>query len=1056
MSTATPAQHGMWLTERLGLAATAYHMPLPVWLDGPLDPARLADAVAAAVARHPVLSCAFIEDDGELRVVPAARTPSLQVGAAPDDLAVFVREHTLAPFDLAAGPLIRFDLVPAGPDRHLLLIVAHHLVFDGESKEILLTDLATGYSAPTPPTSPGAAHAAAGPAVSEKLHESGAGLPQFPRKSRNPAGHDSRRTGVGAARSAKEVPARAGEHWSGYRAPGEPSLPGLRGTTAPGATAGVLVPFTLDAAAIRAAAGELGATTFEVVLAGLLTLLDRYGDPAPVVGVDLGTRPTDGHDRVGLHVNELPVGLAATDPAAARVTVRERVAHVRRLLRDIYAVRAVPLSRAVSGLAPRAALTPVSISYRRRVRPTPEFAGLGVRVEWTAFHHAARNALHVQLLDDPAAVDLPVLLHVDPARLDPGDAARIGTHLRLLLDGFARRPDAPLRDLDLLDPSEHELLAGWNATARPVPGPPTLHELVDARIVAQPDAVAVVAADSAMTYAQLDAEAGAVAAQLRERGIGSGDLVGVCLPRTSRLLPALLGVLRTGAAYLPLDPEHPVARRDALLADACPAALLVADGDGATVLGEATPAAVIGEEPTLLGETMPPTADEGRGTESGAGTSPVATGDPAVARRHEPGLCYVIYTSGSTGRPKGVAVEHPSVVNLLHALPEVVPTGPGDVWLAVASAAFDMSVPELWLPLVTGGTVVLATAEQARDGELLLKLLRLTGVTHAHLTPSTWRRLVDAGFAERGVVAVCGAEALPAPLAAELRARTKRLVNLYGPTETTVWSTAADLTGDGPVTIGRPLANTTAYVLDAGLRPLPYGVVGELCLGGAGVARGYLNRPEMTAARFVDTAWGRLYRTGDRVRRLPDGSLEFHGRADDQLKVRGHRIEPGEVEAHLRAAESVVDAAVTVSPDGDALVAYLVGAPDPARLRERLAAGLPGYLVPSVFTLVEQLPRNANGKLDRAALAGLAGAPLVPQTSARPYTGLALQVYEIWREVLGHGEIGPDDDLFDLGGHSLTVTKIAARLRRRLGVDLPLHVFFDTPTINGIVAAADR
>ncbi|MFC7242016.1 amino acid adenylation domain-containing protein [Catellatospora aurea] len=1025
MSTATPAQHGMWLTERLGLAATAYHMPLPVWLDGPLDPARLAEAVAAALARHPVLSCAFAEDDGELRVVPASRTPSLQVGAAPVDLAEYVQERTLAPFDLAAGPLIRFDLMPAGSDRHLLLIVAHHLVFDGESKEILLTDLATGYSALTPSTSPGAAHAAAGPAVSGELHESGAGLLQFPRKSGNPAaGNDSRGERAGEAGLGGEVLALAGERWAGYRAPGEPSLPGLRGTTGPGATAGVVVPFTLDAVAIRAAAAELGATTFEVVLAGLLSLLDRYGDPAPVVGVDLGTRPADGHDAVGLHVNELPVGLAVTDPAAAPVTVRERVAHVRRLLRDTYPVRAVPLSRAVSGLAPRAALTPVSISYRRRVRPTPEFAGLGVRVEWTAFHHAARNALHVQLLDDPAAADLPVLLHVDPARLDPAVAARIGVHLRNLLDGFARRPDTPLHDLDLLDPSEHELLATWNATVRPVPGPQTLHELVDARIAAEPDALAVVAADSAMTYAQLDAEAGAVAEQLRARGIGPGDLVAVCLPRTSRLLPALLGVLRTGAAYLPLDPEHPAARRDSLIADASPAALLVADADGVTVLGEATP--------------------------------PAPVGDPAVAQRHEPGLCYVIYTSGSTGRPKGVAVEHASVVNLLHALPEVVPTGPGDVWLAVASAAFDMSVPELWLPLVTGGTVVLATAEQARDGELLLKLLRLTGVTHAHLTPSTWRRLIDAGFAERGVVAVCGAEALPAPLAAELRARTKRLVNLYGPTETTVWSTAADLTGGGPVTIGRPLANTTAYVLDAGLRPLPHGVVGELCLGGAGVARGYLGRPELTAARFVDTDWGRLYRTGDRARRLPDGSLEFHGRADDQLKVRGHRIEPGEVEAFLRAAESVVDAAVTVSADGDALVAYLVGAPDPARLREQLAAGLPGYLVPSVFTLVEQLPRNANGKLDRAALAGLAGAPLVPEVSAQPYSGLALQVYEIWREVLGHGEIGPDDDLFDLGGHSLTVTKIAARLRRRLGVDLPLHVFFDTPTINGIVAAADR
>ncbi|MEV4416171.1 amino acid adenylation domain-containing protein [Catellatospora sp. NPDC049609] len=978
MSTATPAQHGMWLTEHLGLAGTAYHMPLPVWLDGPLDVARLAGACAAVVARHPVLGTAFAEVDGELRPVPAASAPTLVVCDAPGDRTAFLRERTLAPFDLAAGPLVRIELLPAGPGRHLLLIVAHHLVFDGESKEILLADLAAEYS--------------------------GVDLP--------PLGD--------AAPPVHPVQA-AVAHWSAAYVPAaEPGLPGLRGRTGAAASPGVVVPLDLAAEPVRATARALAATVFEVVLAGLLTLLDRYGDPSPVVGVDLGTRAVSEHDRIGLYVNELPIGVPGTS-AGDGVTARQRVAEVRRRLRETYPVRAVPLSRAVSGLSPRAALTPVSISYRRRARPEPVFAGLTARVEWTAHHHAARNALHVQVLDDPAARELPVLLHLDPARLDPADAARLGGHLRALLAGFAADPDAPLHRLDLLGPDERRLLTAWNDTARPIPGPRTLHELVGATITARPDAVAVVAADSAMTYAQLDAEADAVARALAARGVGPGDLVAVCLPRTSRLIPALLGVLRTGAAYLPLDPEHPPARRAELLADARPAVLLVPDGEGATV-----PTDVTG----FYGVAMP--------------------------GRLAPGLAYVIYTSGSTGRPKGVLVEHRGVVNLLHALGEVLPTGPGDAWLAVASAAFDMSVPELWLPLATGGTVVLATREQALDGELLLKLLRTTGVTHAHLTPSTWRRLLDAGFDEPDVVAVAGAEALPEPVAALLRARAKRLVNLYGPTETTVWSTCADLTGDGPVTIGRPLANTTAYVLDAALRPVPPGVLGELCLGGAGVARGYLNRPELTASRFVDTPLGRLYRTGDRVRQAADGSLEFHGRSDDQVKLRGYRVEPGEVEAHLRAAESVVDAAVTVSPSGEELVAYVVGTPDAARLREHLAAALPAHLVPSSFTLVEQLPRNANGKLDRAALAALTGTPLTPQAQERPYTGLALQVYEIWREVLGHGEIGPDDDLFDLGGHSLTVTKIAARMRRRLDVDLPLHVFFDTPTINGVVAAAAR
>ncbi|MBV1854816.1 non-ribosomal peptide synthetase [Catellatospora tritici] len=973
----SPAQHGMWLTERLGLAGTAYHMPLPVRLDGPLDVDRLTSAVAAVVAGQPVLGSAFAEVGDRVRLVPATCLPTLEVVAPPADVEAFVREATLAPFDLAAGPLVRFTLAPLAPDRHLLLIVAHHLVFDGESKEILLAELAAAYSGRA---------AAPAPAFVEFADAQTARIEQL-------------------------VPA-ASAHWTTAYAPaGEPSLPGLRGRGGAAATPGTTVRSELDAMALRDVAARLGATVFEVVLAGLLTLLDRYGDPAPTVGVDLGTRPRDAHGTVGLFVNELPMTVPATAPDD-HGTAADQVTRVRGLLRSAYPLRDVPLSRAVSGLSPRAALTPVSVSYRRRTRPEPDFAGLAVRVDWTAHHHASRNTLHLQLLDDPAATALPVLLHYDPARLDRRDAERVAGHLRALLDGFARTPEAPRHDLDLLAAAERDrLLRTWNDTARDLDLAATLTGLVGAQVAATPDAVAVVAADRTLTYAQLAAEADTIAADLAGRGVGSGDLVAVCLPRTSHLLPALLGVLRTGAAYLPLDPEHPAARRADLLADARPSALVSAS-DGAVMI----------------------------------------TGLEPEPRQVEHDLCYVIYTSGSTGRPKGVRITHPNVVNLLHALPEVAPTGPGDVWLAVAPAAFDMSVPELWLPLATGGTTVLATAEQSRDGERLLALLRAHRITHAHLTPSTWRRLVDAGYDEPHVTAFSGAEALPDPVAAEVRKRSLRLVNLYGPTETTVWSTAAEIVDGAPVTIGRPLANTTAYVLDGGLRPVPEGVIGELCLGGAGVARGYLDRPELTAARFVDTPWGRLYRTGDRVRHLPDGSLEFHRRVDEQVKVRGFRIEPGEVEAHLRTLPSVSDAAVAV--DGDALVAYLVGDPAPVRLRELLAEQLPAHLVPSSFVRVDELPRNANGKLDRSALVGLTGTVLTPQASPRAFTGLSLQVYEIWREVLGHGEFGPDDDLFDLGGHSLTVTKIAARLRQRLGVDLPLHVFFDTPTISAIVAAA--
>ncbi|MBB5872576.1 amino acid adenylation domain-containing protein [Allocatelliglobosispora scoriae] len=993
---ASIAQHGMWLTERLGLAGTSYHMPLPVLLDGPLDRDRLVDACEAVIARHEVLGSACRELDGTLHLVPAPHRPAVEL-AQVDDVEAFLHAESVRPFDLAEGPLIRCTLAALAPDRHLLLLVAHHLVFDGESKEVLLGQIAVAY---------GGAEASVEDGFAAAITAQTAAIAEL-------------------------LPA-AREHWSGWRAPAEPSLPGVRPSA--GVTPGGIVDLRLPG--LGPAAATLGVTTFELLLTGVLTLLHRYAQAAapaesprtepPTVAIELGTRPRDARDLIGLFVNELPVTAALTGDR----TGAEALDIVRDRLRETYQVRPVPLSHAVTGLTPRAALAPVSLSYRRRRGGDPEFTGLTARPDWSAFHHAARNTLHLHAVDEGDG-DLLLRAQFSPDVLDVSDVERIGEHLRALLDALAASPEAPIGELTFVGRVERKrLLSTWNDTERPGTGPATLAELVAAQVSANPEAVAVVDGDRSLTYAELAAGADAVAAGLHRHGIGAGDLVAVCAPRDASLLVGLLGVLRAGAAYLPLDPDYPAARLAFLLDDASPSALVI-DGS-VTVVGER-----VGVPTVVVGSV------------SGDGPAPALATEPDD-------LAYVIYTSGSTGRPKGVQVEHGSVVNLLAAMRETIGTGPGDRWLAVASHAFDMSVPELWLPLATGGTVVLATRAQAMDGEALLKLVRAAGITHAHLTPSTWQRLLDAGYDEPGIVAVAGAEALPLPLAREILRRSARLLNLYGPTETTVWSTADELVEPlTEVTIGRPLANTTALVLDAEGMPVPQGIVGELCLGGAGVARGYLGRPELTAARFVETPWGRLYRTGDRVRHRNDGRIEFLGRADDQVKVRGYRIELGEIEARLVAHPAVTAAAVTVRDDD--LVALVVGADAVgSQLRKHVAEALPPYLVPSAFVLVEALPLTTNGKLDRAALAGLAGRPLAAEDPAEPaaYEGLSLQVYEIWREVLGHGEIGPDDDLFDLGGHSLTITKISARLRQRLGIDLPLHVFFEQPTINGIVAAA--
>jgi amino acid adenylation domain-containing protein len=442
---------------------------------------------------------------------------------------------------------------------------------------------------------------------------------------------------------------------------------------------------------------------------------------------------------------------------------------------------------------------------------------------------------------------------------------------------------------------------------------------------------------------------------------------------------------------------------------------------------------------------------------------------------------YVMYTSGSTGRPKGVVVPHGALANLLLAMRDLLGSRPDDRWLGLTSLAFDISGLELFLPLITGARVVIAPERAALDGAALDRLIRDEGVTHVQATPSGWRILLDGGVGGgQPVVALAGGEALPPGLAGELRARATRLCNVYGPTETTIWSTAADLSTEGErigerlgwadrreahraslgeVTIGRPIANTSAYVLDDGLRPVPIGLPGELFLGGAGLADGYLRRPGHTADRFVPDpfgpAGGRLYRTGDLVRWLPDGRLAYLGRIDTQVKIRGHRVELGEIEARLLSHPGVAQGAVALRGDPARLVGYVVPhratSPEPVALRQHLAATLPAAMLPEAWVVLDRLPLTPNGKLDRAALPdpparAEAGPP--PPTAPEPGAGdVVEQLQAIWRDVLDLDEIGLDEDLFDLGGHSLTITRISSRIQQRLGVELPLDVFFDTPTI---------
>ncbi|MBB5873567.1 amino acid adenylation domain-containing protein [Allocatelliglobosispora scoriae] len=936
--------HGVWFTEQASVAGTTYHMAVGIRFDGELDRHALGEACAAVIARHPALSSAVAVDRDLPRLVPAAEKVTLT--DAPFSEAR-LREEIARRYDLGRGPLARFTLLRESDTRHLLLVTAHHLVFDGTSKEILVNDLAAAY----------------GGAALEPLAE--------------------------AAPSPSDVES-AKAYWAGrWAAPGEVVLPELVRTPV-AAEPGATVELTLPGVAVD------GLTRFEVVLGAVHVLLARYGNTGLPVTIGLSTRSEQTTDHIGLHVTELPVTVAA-----ATGGFRDYALGLRSRLRELYRHRAVPLAQVVGGLRVAPALTPISVGYRRR-GPAPAFPGVTASVEWSLFGGGARNALHLQIVDGDDG--LAVSLQHSPDAIPTAAVARIGEHLRTVLAAVADDHDVDVATMPIMPPAELDtVLRRWNDTAREQRG--TVPELFAAQVRHRPHDVAVVDGDHRLTYAELDAASAELAARLP----GPGALIAVRLPRGWKAVVAMLAVMRSGGAYVPVDPAYPPARQELILADARPA--LVIDGLGA------------------LPEPQPVT--EGIGE-----------------------AAYVMYTSGSTGRPKGVVVPHGALANLLLGMAETLGSGPDDRWLGLTSLSFDISGLELFLPLVTGGRLVIAGSTGALDGRALTALIGREGVTHVQATPSGWQVLLDAGFDGRATItALAGGEVLPLDLARQVRARVARLHNVYGPTETTIWSTTDELPAEpSAVTIGRPIANTQAYVVDADGRPLPIGVWGELRIGGHGVASGYLRRPDLTEERFQDNpfAAGRLYRTGDRCRWAADGRIVYGGRTDGQVKVRGHRVELEEIETRLREHPGVAQAAVALR--GGELAAYVVArgtAPDGAELRRHLAETLPAAMVPTRWSTLAQLPVSPNGKLDRAALPEPAPsrAPAAETGAAGEADELVAVLRGIWQEVLAIDDIGVDEDLFDLGGHSLTITRINVRIMQQLGREVPLEVFFDTPTI---------
>jgi amino acid adenylation domain-containing protein len=1047
------AQQRLWFLERIEPGAAYLHLPAALDCAGRLDPAALAGSLAGILHRHEGLRTRFVLSGrhplqiplppAELAAVPLV--PCIDLSALPataqeGEVSRWTAAEAARPFDLARGPLLHAVLLRRGPESHRLLLTVHHVAADAWSLGLLIRELGELYAAcveARPSPLPELSVQYADYAVWQRGRLQGDRLEELLRTWRE--------------RLTPRPPA--------LELPTDRPRPPVRSPR------GARRPVRFDAAAVdamRRLGGPAGATLFMAVLAVFQAVLARHaGQDDVAVGTAVADRPDPALEGViGLFLNILVLrGDLSGDPTFRVLLMRGRETALGAL-----AHAELPFEQLVEALQPERDLSrsPLfQVFFTLRSEPLPELAlpGLALRPADT-FTGAVQFDLSL-LLEESGSGGIDGWIEHSSDLFDGTTVERLALHCSHLLASAAADPDRRLSDLPLLSEAERaELLVQWNDTRLEVPGPEAcIHELVQAQAERTPDRIAVVDGEAALTYRELEDRASRLAHRLLRLGVRPGDRVGICVERSLAMLCSLVGVLKAGAAYVPLDPAYPQARLEAMLEDSGAAALVASvasRGAGAslrhprTLAPEAAETAVPGEELPQL---------------------------PELPKLPAGAAAYVLYTSGSTGRPKGVVVTHRNAVRLFAAMDVVFGQREPGVWLAVTSICFDISVVELLWTLARGCRVVVHDERPAGEGVSVMEQIARYGVSHLQCTPSMAGMLAAIPERLRGLAPLShlllGGEALPGPLAERLSATvTGEVRNLYGPTETTVWSLGQRLErGETKPLIGRPLSNTEAYLLDASLRPVPLGARGEVFLGGDGVAMGYWRRPDLTAERFLpdplgSRPGGRLYRTGDLARHRKDGSVDYLGRSDHQVKVRGVRMELGEIEEALRAHPAVAQTVAAVRDDGPGgrqLIAYLVpvaggpaGGPSASELRRFLAERLPEAMIPAAFVPLAALPLTQNGKVDRKALpAPEAGRPRLDSAYAAPRTPAEKTLAAIWQDVLGHDRIGVNDNFFELGGSSLLLVEIEARLREAFHREIPIVEMFRHPTIRSLAEALE-
>ena len=1023
------AQQRLWFLQQLDPESPAYSLCNAIRVQGPFDITLLRRALSEIVRRHEALRTTFqLIDAVPLQVINLPQPldlPAIDLSGLPDEqreaeVRNRAAQEARRPFDLSEGPLLRVSLLKLNEEDQVVLFTMHHIVSDGWSMDVLIRELTSLYHA----------YSAGRPSP---LFDLPIQYPDFSEWQRDwlqgdvlKAQLDYWKTQLAGIPQSLELPT---------------DFPRPSRETFEGGSHSFTLPDSLYKS-LKMFCELEQVTPFMALLGAFQTLLSRYtGQRDIVVGSSVANRNRkEIEGLIGFFVNTLVLRA----DLSANPTFQDLMRQVRVTVLDAYDHQDLPFERIVDELNPERIrnINPIfQVGFSLHQVSSKDLALPGTTISSVKIEGVtAKFDLSLEVFD--SSQGLTGMFVYKSALFNPSTIARMAEHFLTLAEAVVSNACRRVLELPIISESERErMLLDWNNTVFDYPSQYTVQELFEQQAERTPNRIAVEVAGQRLTYRELDGLTNRLANYLRGLGVGPELLVALCVERSTDMIVGALAILKAGGAYIPLDPGYPAERLAYILEHARAAVVLTQEHLRAGLpVHSARVVCLDSERQQIAGESDLP---------------------PAVKRDME-SLAYVIYTSGSTGKPKGVQIPHGALVNFLHSMKREPGLSDQDVVLAVTPLSFDIAGLEIYLPLITGAKVVLATHTEACDGALLADKLATSRATMMQATPATWRMLLESGWRGNGQLRVlCGGEAITDKLAESLLRANASVWNMYGPTETTIWSTIENLgIANRSISIGRPISNTEIYILDDCLNPVPQGVPGELHIGGDGLARGYLNRPDLTADKFIPNPFGkqagaRLYKAGDLARYHSDGRIECLGRADYQVKVRGHRIELGDIEAALDQNPRLQACAVVARKDerGDnRLIAYIVSDKDDplaiSELRDYLTDKLPDYMMPGRYVRMDALPLTPNGKVDKRSLpAPDESRPELKSRFVLPDTSVEKEVAGMWSEILGVAQVGVHDNFFELGGHSLLLTQLHTRISRSFNVNPGLRELFDAPTI---------